>query len=98
MGSTLPFTIYHLLMELNIRKSGHAFTREAYHYDRSPFYAILASAYATRHSRPAKRYKVDVKGVARIFQRGGHTVSKVKKKKGFLAMAKISSWHFRHLL
>ena len=76
-------SIYHLLMELNIRKSGHAFTQEAYHYDRSPFYAILASAYATRHSRPAKGYKVDIRGVARIFQRGGHTVSKVKKKRAF---------------
>ena len=36
-------------------------------------------------------------GVARIFQREGHTVSKLKKK-GFLTMAKISSWPFHHLL
>ena len=71
-------------MELNIRKSGHAFTREAYHYDRSPFYAIVASAYATRHSRPAKAYKVEVRGVARIFQRGGsHCVE--SKKKGLVS-------------
>ena len=37
---------------------------------------------------------VEGRGVARIFQKGGHTLCQ----SSFLTMAKISSWHFRHLL
>ena len=41
-----------------------------------------------------QEYADVIRGVARIFQRGGHTLSKL----GLFNYRQVSSWHFRHLL